>query len=170
MRNTRLAFAFIVWRACLQGLGDVVLDCTRKRTEFQRFQFINRNMFSTVDFVVLEDKKRVVVKSNVLTENRAWLESFRLGADRFIHVHIIARATKGFQFGKQVLNVTVVDEFVRTFDAVTRHQVVHKCTVCSCTCPEDMRSPVVCHRTSNRGGDCANGSLRARVLSADSWS
>lgn len=169
LRNTRLAFAFIVWRACLQGLGDVVLDCAREGTEFQRFQFINRNMFSTVDFVVLEDKKRVVVKSNVLTENRAWLESFRLGADRFIHVHI-ARASKSFQFGKQVLNVTVVDEFVRTFDAVTRHQVVHKCTVCSCTCPEDMRSPVVCHRTSNRGSDCANGSLRARVLSADSWS
>ena len=81
LRNTRLAFAFIVWRACLQGLGDVVLDCTREGTEFQRFQFIDRNMFSTVDFVVLEDKKRVIVKSNALTENRAWLELLKLISD-----------------------------------------------------------------------------------------
>ena len=161
-----MAFAFIVWRTCLQGLGDVILDCTREGTEFERFQFINRNMFSTVDFVVLEDKKRVIVKSNVLTENRAWLESFRLGADRFIHAHI-ARASKGFQFRKQVLNIAVVDEFVRTLDAVSWHQVVHKCTVCSCTCPEDMRDPMIRHCTSNRSDDNANGTFRPRAVSGD---
>ena len=113
----------------------------------------------------------MIVKSNVLMENRAWSESFRLRADRFIHV-CMARTPKGFHFRKQELNIVVVDEFARALDAVSWHRVVGCPQVHSVQLhvPRGHEKSRDSPLHANRSGDSASGTFRTRVLSADFWS